>query len=171
MQGPEAMYDIASLLLGAVKDDLTTLGVTLNRVCVVPGQIAWDECECGQLVVSLYRMWWSNDFPEEATSETHCNESLLCGQFTFAYQTCAPNPIGNAIAPTCEALDTSAQTVMAAAWQMFTTLTCETQALADNYQIMGRKLNSIYPKGPDGGCVGAEVQVSVAIRPGFGPTT
>src|SRR3990172_10621502 len=53
-------YTVASTIEQAVYAELTTKP---DRHSVVPGAIAWDECDCGLLAVSVARIFLSETFP------------------------------------------------------------------------------------------------------------
>ena len=51
---PLAAFDLAQHLLDCIRPYIdTTSSGPPSRACVHTGEIAWDDCECGQLIVSL----------------------------------------------------------------------------------------------------------------------
>lgn len=160
--GPTAFYQVASTVLDQVQQEVTTAGFQLHRTGIVPGRIAWDECECGTLVASLGRMWYSNNFPEPATV-SQCGAAIICGDITFQILDCAPQPKVGELAPTVTALDASAAEVMATAWIMMTTVACALTGLEDRWEIMGQLVQPLLVTGPEGACVGSEVTASVGV--------
>ena len=61
ISGPGKWYTVAETLRQAVHTELTT---TPQRSGVVPGQIAWDECDCGLLAVSVAQIYLTETFPD-----------------------------------------------------------------------------------------------------------
>ena len=67
----EAWYVVAQALCACVTAALpNTRGGMVDRVCcAVPGGIAWDACECGQLAISVGDSFYSDAFPAPATGQ------------------------------------------------------------------------------------------------------
>lgn len=175
ISGPTGFYQVASLLLGDLKPVIEANGGPLGRVCVYPGPIAWDECECGLLAAALGGVWNSNTFPQIAPP-TNCEVAVMVGEIELQLMGCAPQPEGaNATAPSCEALDATAQMVFSDAWTMFRQVNCTLAALKDDWQIvdysMGR-VSTSHGAGFSsqlGGCVGSQLIVQVGLNPGRFP--
>jgi len=169
LQGPTAIYEIAQLLMVAVRDQLAqSLGGKVNRACVVPGDIAADDCECGALAVSAQRFFLSEDFPE--TSDTGggfrtspCDVPWLVAEITVQVFRCAPQPGEGKLAPTCAQQDAAAKILLSDAYVTLTTVVSTLCALSDANRIIDYILGEQQTEGGDGGCVGTSLTVQVGI--------
>lgn len=154
-------YTVAEALRVAVHDELT---VKPQRSGVVPGAIAWDECDCGLLAVSLAEIYLSdNPFDPVARPAGNCDAAYEVGEFVIQVVRCAPNPPSLEEPPTVAALDTSAQEVLRDAYEMLkgaSVRLCEMNAARDISSFILRPLTA---QGPSGGCVGNELRAFVAL--------
>lgn len=162
ISGSAKWYTVASTL----KDELVS-GMTnsFDRKGVVPGEIPWDECDCGMLAVSVGQVYLTDDFPEPVTTVigSGCNAAWEGGEIVFQAIRCAPSPEGQALAPTEAALDTAAQILAADAYEMLTLVTAKLCQMKAADQIIEFVAGTVDPKGPEGGCVGAELRVLVCL--------
>lgn len=135
-----------------------------DRVGVVPGAIAWDDCQCGQLVVSLARIYESDAFPSELGQVINCPAALLVGELIVQIIRCVPLPADNEISVPIVALQESAATVTTDAWTTIQTVSCELQVMRDDDRdIYDYLVQSQQVVGPEGGCVGSELHVLVGL--------
>lgn len=168
-QGPTAFYQISSLLLTEIDTALaaTEYG-SVDRVCVVPGEPAWDECECGMLAASPRRFFLSDEFPQDALGRglvrtSPCDLPFLVCEISITIARCAPQPPDGQLAPSCIALDAAAQTLLSDAFTvMITTTQVLCELLAAN-EIIEYVLGEQVTRGPDGMCVGTELLAFVSI--------
>jgi hypothetical protein len=167
LSGPTAFYQVAAAVLAAVRTALASGPTPVpTRVGVVPGAIAWDNCEqCGVLAVSLARVFLSDDFPAEAgfTPQGNCSSAWLVGNFTLQLVRCAPVPDATGSGPTVTALDASAQVVMADASLVLATVACSLADLVAADQIVDYVVRQQLMVGPEGACVGSQVDFLVAV--------
>lgn len=155
-------YTVASTLEQAVYDELTTKP---DRHSVVPGAIAWDECDCGLLAVSVARIFLTETFPDELSRRigNACDAPYEVGEFVMQIVRCAPNPDDLGNAPTTAELDASAQEVLRDAYEMLHAVSvklCQMNAAREISDFMVRPLTA---QGPSGGCVGNELRAYVAL--------
>lgn len=169
-QGPTAFYNLAALLLTEVDRalQLTDAG-SCDRVCVVPGEVAWDECECCQLSVNLRRVFVSDDFPTGTLGRglvrtTPCDSPWLVGELGVTILRCAPQPTGNDLAPTCFALDAAARTLTIDAYTAQTTVISVLCDLRGEEDIVDYVMSDQDVVGPQGMCVGSDLTVFVSIN-------
>lgn len=157
-------HTVAQALVDAVKDRLvnTAAGVPA-RACVVPGAIAWDACECGQLAVALDRMYTSDRFPEETFAVQPCNAAYLVGEFVIQVIRCAPNPEGMDTTVSCPRLEASAQTVSLDAFETLTAVICTLRDMRTANEIDDYQVRPLSMQGPEGGCVGSEMRALVGV--------
>lgn len=169
-QGPTAFFDLGSALLAEINEALvfTPLGAA-TRACVVPGSFSWDECECNTLAVTIHRWFLSDDFPTGAFGRgqiraTPCNLPWLVAELGIIILRCAPQPQGNALAPTCAKLSDAANIYVGDAYTVLT----ETINVMCNWvstdQIVDYVIGDQESRGPEGMCVGTELSVTVAIN-------
>lgn len=136
-------------------------GVPSNmRVCLlVPGNIAWDACECGQLAQSIQLDYHSVRFPVDSSQE----QIESCAQ-PIAYQVvasllrCVPGMTGNPPRPpTCAKLLDAALVLEADAFALRNAVECCLLSLRDTYVITDFRVGQVVRVGPDGNCAGAEL--------------
>jgi len=177
---PFALFDIAVHIKECIEPwlEATTAGLP-ERSCVVAGEIAWDDCECGQLAVSIV-----NDF--EATGTTtartatetpgrrECGPPLFIGNYLVSMLRCAPETTDEA-PPTCEAIEAATRIAVEDAWAVRAGIVCcLTSAIKDRLENGTRlyvdfTIGTQQFVGPSGLCMGSEVPVSVTIHNGCYP--
>lgn len=176
---PFAAFDIAEHLRDCITPKLatTTRGLP-NRVCIHTGEIAWDDCECGQLVVSFIRSFETAVFPTPWDG-TGNSGALKCGAsvYAFEYQVsmlrCAAGADGET--PDCSELNQSARGTIEDAWAVMAGLSCckcnglqrdpDTGIQPFQNFLIGEQIMD----GPEGGCQGSLVTVTVGIKNGGYP--
>lgn len=155
-------YTVATRIRDAVYAELTTKP---DRHGVVPGAIAWDECDCGLLAVSVAQVYPSETFPDPLTRKVGsvCDAPWEVAELVVQVVRCAPNPDDNGNPPTVAELDASAQEVLRDAYEMLRAVSitlCEMNRDRDIADFMLRPLTA---QGPSGGCVGNELRALVAL--------
>lgn len=153
----------------AILDDLYPSGPPADfRACLlVPGAIAADGCDCGQLALSIGRIFPTVTFPTEATVDeaaAACPPPILAAQITVSLFRCAPTVEDSLDPPSCADLlasaiawDTDVATIRRA-------LACHLAALADQYRIVGYVIGASTPVGPEGACLGADTTVTIGVN-------
>lgn len=160
--GPLKWYTVASAIEQAVYAELTTKP---DRHSVVPGAIAWDECDCGLLAVSVARIFLTETFPDELSRRigNACDAPWEVAELVVQVVRCAPNADDPLTAPTTDELAASAQEVLRDAYDMLkgaSVKLCEMNTARDISDFMLRPLTA---QGPSGGCVGNELRAYVAL--------
>jgi hypothetical protein len=155
-------HTVAESLRAAVHAELTTEPA---RSSVVPGAIAWDECDCGLLAVSVAQVFLTEQFPDQLARRigNACDAPYEVGEFVIQVVRCAPNPDDAGTPPTTAELDTSAQEVLTDAYEMLkgaSVKLCQMNAAREISDFMLRPLTA---QGPAGGCVGNELRAYVAL--------
>lgn len=157
-------YDAAKSIQQAVDAALSN---QVERSGVVPGSIAWDDCSCGLLAVSIGRTYLSDEFPFEKDTVTgNCQAAWEVAEFVVQVIRCAPSPADGQVAPEEDDLDTAAQVMAADSAQTLDALAswvCSHKTASD---IIDGIILSVEPQGPDGSCVGSEFRVRVAFPRG-----
>lgn len=158
------MYNVANVIAvvtgtgQCVYDEiLNTGGGELNRVCLlVPGDIAWDECECGQLAQSITQVFPSKKFPGPASQETHtkCGPPIVAVEVLLSVTRCVPIPNDKGTAPKCSALQSAAITLEADRYATRKALMCCLSDSYDHNNILDFVIGPMTSAGPQGACAG-----------------
>lgn len=164
LSGPLAFYTVAEALVTAVNTRLsaTTAG-SPDRACVVPGQIAWDGCDCGLLAATVERIYQSDAPPGAAEVILPCPPGMFGADILLQIVRCAPNPDDRGNPPSCAALDAAARTVITDAYELGRGVSCTLEDMAGDEEIVSYLVRPVGFLGPQGGCVGAEIRASVFI--------
>jgi hypothetical protein len=160
--GPLKWYMVAEALRAAVHAELTT---TPDRSGVVPGAIAWDECDCGLLAVSVARIFLTETFPDELSRRigNACDAPWEVAEIVIQVVRCAPNPDDPMTAPTTAELDTSAREVLTDAYEMLLAASVTLCQMNQAREISDFMLRPLTAQGPTGGCVGNELRAYVSL--------
>ena len=162
ISGALKWYTVASTLEQAVYAELTTKP---DRHSVVPGAIAWDECDCGLLAVSVGRIFLTETFPDELSRRVGnaCDAPWEVGEIVIQVVRCAPNPDDPLTAPTTTELDASAQEVLRDAYEMLYAVSVKLCEMNQAREISDFMLRPLTAQGPGGGCVGNELRAYVSL--------
>jgi hypothetical protein len=161
-------YDIAVALKAESERRLRrTIGGVPERSCVVPGAIAWDDCQCGQLSISILQTWPGVTFPGDPGTGSAtlgpCQVGWLMSQLVIQVARCAPNPGPDGVVP-CSALEQGARVTAEDAMAIREAAFCGLQFLKDrddDFIVRGQ-----VTVGPEGGCMGVEQSVVVGVLVG-----
>lgn len=162
ISGPEKWYTVASRLEQAIYEELT---LTPARHGVVPGGIAWDDCDCGLLAVSVGQIYPTETFPNPAQARVGnaCDTPWEAAEIIMQIVRCAPNPDDNGEPPTVAALDTSARQVLTDAYEMMRAVSTTLCQMNKAREISDYVMRALNPQGPAGGCVGNELRAVVSL--------
>lgn len=160
-----------SLVVTGVADTLATAlegsqAGPVNRVChMVPGEIAWDECDCGQLAQSVTSITPTNNFPQSAadTQATACGPQLVVVAVTLSLTRCVPVMDDQGNPPSCADLATSARYLEDDRWTVRTTVGCFLRQLYNTYQIPHFAVGVANTVGPQGACAGVDLSYQFAL--------
>lgn len=160
--GTARWYTVGQSLVTAVRDGLSSKP---KRAGMVPGEIAWDACDCGgMLAVSLSRLYLSDVFPEEAeTVNGACQSPYEVGQFTVAVVRCAPQPNGAEQAPPADDLDTAAGLLLQDATEMLDSVSAALCRLREDDGVLDYLVTPVEPVGQEGTCVGVNLTARVCL--------
>lgn len=167
MSADTVVYDVSKNLLDCIGNGLEQLGLPIPcRICVVPGQIAYDDCNGGQLVVTTLQEYGSYSFPAVSTDITDgygCGPPYLAAEYLFSLMRCAPVPQGVTPVVPCVELDATASLIGRDSYVMRTSLQCCLNNLVETNIIADYTMAPVMRVGPQGGCVGNEVRVRVGF--------
>jgi len=162
---------VASLLLAQVQVQLaaTTAGVAADaRVCLVPGQLAWDNCECGLIAVELVGTGFSRGGQDSSVeTEDGCN-GLATATYRVTVLRCAPGVGAAGSAPTCAELDAAAKIFYDDVDALLRGVSIAMRDMYDTDIIKTYWFNGTSPTGPDGRCVGSTEEVTVGVTNTYG---
>jgi hypothetical protein len=135
------------------------------RSGVVPGSIAWDDCNCGLLATTVGTSYPSDEFPTEQVGITgNCEAAWEVVEIIVQIVRCAPGPTGaTATPPTVKALSSSASQVDKDGNQMTAAVGLVLCQMKDAFDISDFLVTRRIPQGPQGGCVGSEQHMLVAL--------
>lgn len=161
ISGELKWYTVASTIEQAVYAELTTKPA---RHSVVPGAIAWDECDCGLLAVSVARVFLTETFPDELSRRigNACDAPWEVAEVVIQVVRCAPNP-DDIDPPTTAELAASAQEVLRDAYQMLKAVSVKLCEMNRDREISDFMVRPLTAQGPSGGCVGNELRAYVAL--------
>lgn len=179
-----AVHDLTEDLLACVCAALNDAATKVEdqpgcpcRACVVPGQVAWDSCEdpCtgeagGQLSVSVARIYAStfDGFPAEARvvhGVKGCTPPPLTAvELLISVLRCAPSFDESGCPPSCDQLAQAARRLHVDMVTVYNALLCCLPG-TDPSRPRGRRFVMGIQRtvGPEGGCVGLEQRVTVAL--------
>lgn len=165
--------DIAAIVVTgagqAVVDDLTDEGFPVDRTCLlVPGSIAWDSCECGQLAQSITNVVPASVFGRPAADDanTPCGPAQVQVSTTLSLTRCVPGPGESGAPPACAELLAAGLQLERDRFIVRRALRCYLKTLFDAYQITGFSVGSATSVGPEGMCAGVEVPYSFGLAAG-----
>jgi hypothetical protein len=164
---PLAFFNIATTVLECVRSRIEDVAglPEFGRVCVVPGDVAWDECTCGQLTINNPTQFSSVSFPTPSigANETQCGAPYTVSTFEVTALRCAPGPDRNGHPPTCTALQNAAQLLYQDKFYMRTAVQCCLAELRNTDLVEDYALGQTVETGPRGGCVGATLSFNVSL--------
>lgn len=144
----------------------TAAGAPERGCLIVPGAIAADGCDCGQLALSVARKYPSVSFPTEATvdeSDAGCPPPILAAVVTVSLLRCVPGMDDDGTPPPCEALQAAAITQDIDDATIRRALSCYLHDLADQGRILGYVIGPTVATGPEGNCGGSDTTVTIGI--------
>lgn len=162
-------YDVANELINNIADYFTECCNPIPRVCVVPGEIAWDDCQCDMLAASVQRWGLSDNFPSDGFTpgenrSTPCNIPWIVGQVVIQLIRCMPTPQGTEVAVPCSSLAAAAEQLVFDAYVILTNVLATLCDLQDRDVIVDYLIGEERSVGPQGDCGGVELTVSFAVN-------
>ena len=176
VEEPEPPEDLMSKMFTAVTAVTECVRLELaatdagapERVCLlVPGAIAWDKCDCGQLAATITKFYWSSAWPNQATNPDprgQCEVPYLVADVRISILRCAPQGLVRGEPPTCDQLLAAARVWDDDAQAVRNGVGCCLTAMKRNdpelFEFALREQTSV---GPQGACVGSELNLSIGI--------
>ena len=157
--------EVAQALLDCALPAVNLPDVPIHRHGIVPGEIVWDDCQCGQLVISENRRYTSNAFPlEDISNVPECGNGWLVVDFTLSLTRCVP--VGqNGNPPKPEQLQAAAERLMTDKALIRAAVDCCLNTMYDDHEsdVAGFQVGAQETVGPQGGCAGSETQILVGF--------
>jgi hypothetical protein len=160
-----AVTGMGAAIMEALAD--TPAGPPERGCLIVPGAIAADGCDCGQLALTVVRKYPSIVFPVEATvdeSSAACPPPILAGVVTVSLLRCVPGMADDGTPPSCDALSEAAISQDIDDATIRRTLACYLRELSDQGRILGYVIGATTAVGPEGNCAGSDTTVTIGIN-------
>lgn len=174
---PFAGFDIAKRLKECIEPYLegTTSGLPPRR-CVHVGAIAWDDCECGQLIVAVQDAGEITSFPDDQTPKSRrgCGPAMFTWNMDISILRCAPEGENDG-PPSCEDLQAAARVSIEDAWAVRAGVICCLNEAKRNRlpngttEIQDYIMNRQTFVGPMGLCQGSLLSVTITMKNGCYP--
>ncbi len=159
------VVNTASQIVTGVANALaTSTGGPVHRAYVTVGEVAWDECNCGQLTLSVGRIYPSRRFADDFSTIKvgNCDNTLLICDMSLSIVRCVPGPDTNGNPPLPTALTDAARTIMSDTYVVRQTLACMIRGMYVANQVADWLIGDDVPVGPMGGCAGRELHFKLA---------
>lgn len=164
---PTHVVDTVTTVATAVRERIIAEGGgDVNRFCpLVPGAIAWDECDCGQLAQTIPQVYPSDIFPAPAsdTRTTPCGPQFIVVTVVLSLTRCVQGINDNGFAPTCAQLLDDALVLEADRYAVRKAILCALRELRDTYDIAEFSVGATTSVGPEGMCAGIEQAYAFAL--------
>lgn len=161
---PGRLYDVCSTVLGAVEDayaaDDTATPLPARRY-VADGQPAWDLCADGQLVVYVENTRAGLPGLDQSLQPLNCFAPRVAFLWVELAR-CVPTMTDSGRPPAPDAIEASAQTILADPVRMANAITEAYQAGALGVK-WGLIVGDWQALGPQGGLGGGRLQVQLAL--------
>lgn len=163
---PDAIWDKANELLVCVSAELAALEAgSPSRAFVAPGaEIAWDDCECGQLTVHVLRAFPSDTFPilKQTGPFTRCKPRLTVAEFVITILRCVSIQDDEGRAPSAADLHADGLTDQRDRAAVRRGAICCLQA-DDPRRQLNYLMQDQLAVGADGHCMGSELHLFVGL--------
>jgi hypothetical protein len=163
---PELVAEVVVGAGQAVHQELVSLDADVDRACyLVPGDVAWDECDCGQLAQTVTEVVPSSSFPTPATDtrQTPCGPGLAMVRVRLSLVRCVPGMDDNGTPPACDDLAVAALALETDRWVVRRVVPCYLQELRRTYVILDYAVGAGTSVGPLGGCAGVELLYTFGV--------
>jgi hypothetical protein len=162
---------IGECILDELENTPESGGVTdkMRRCLLVPGAIAWDACDCGQLALSIQRSYPSTTFPTEASEDPArggCPPGLQAYDVLASLTRCVPGVDARGNPPSCDALLAAALRLEGDAFALRRGVVCCLVTYKRERRIMDWRAGAVNRVGPEGNCAGVELTFKFLISAG-----
>lgn len=164
-----AILEVAGIIVSGCAAALTaqSSGGAVNRSFVTLGEVAWDNCQCGQLALTITRIYLSQTFPQDASrQQTRCPTGYVVADCSLSIVRCVPGPDTNGNPPKEAALTAAAGIELQDAFVVWDKTECilMTMYSATPYGIMEYIMLDQTSLGPQGNCGGTELHFKIGFN-------
>ena len=167
--GPTTVYDFATVVLGAVSVAISgSSGGPITRVLFNPGaEVAWDNCECGQIALFVPNRFASRIQGQPNTEYQNCTPPLRTIQFSLQIVRCVPGMSDVGTPPKPGSLTNAARILEEDAYLVWHSVQHVIKTAMDYTQLGGPTLadgliTDQSSLGPQGQCAGSELHFQAA---------
>lgn len=139
------------------------------REYVVPGQLAWDDCDCGLLAIEWLSASYTAAFPNQRQAMADGCKPYLALQIQVTALRCAPSSGTHGEPPSAAALSDAATTNLNDLEAVLIGTATAVKTLEETNAILQYALAGPTPAGPQGGCVGVTQQLWLGFANRWGP--
>lgn len=151
-------YDLCEWLQAAILGELDACSSTpVTTTYVGVGLVAWDDC-CGQLVVTPERVYRTEAFPAEDTTDETCAAGTIAVSLLATLVRCVPTPDDRGNSPTPKALADAHRAVLDDAAIMWRAMSGEIDPEWDRASLSQTFV------GGEGGCIAIESRVTIGVE-------
>lgn len=143
--------------------DATTAGRP-KRICIYPGDVAWDSCECGMLALTTTRIFGSERFPNEGITGyqlSTCGLPYMVAQVEITMLRCVPSVQDGKNPPTCDQLASATRVMYDDAFAVWQGTLCCLRAMKEQNFIQEFNMETQTFVGPQGLCAGSTISVNI----------
>lgn len=134
------------------------------RLCfLVPGNIAWDSCKCGQLALTIVNVFPTVTFPQDSSSlptRGKCGDTSLGVSVLASLTRCVPTMNSSGVPPSCAALMQAALIQQGDQFAMRNGIECCLYEMRRARTIVDFRVGAAIFPGPEGACGGVEIPFS-----------
>lgn len=155
---PVGPYELCEWLQAAILGELDACGSEpVSTTYVGVGLVAWDDC-CGQLVVTPERVFRTQEFPNEDTTDEACYGGTIAVTLLATLVRCVPVPDDSGNPPKAADLSAAHKAVLddaAIVWQAMS------GEIDDEWDRASLSQSFV---GGEGGCIAIESRVTIGVE-------
>jgi hypothetical protein len=137
-----------------------------DRIClVVPGAIAWDKCDCGQLAQTITGVGPTEQFPTPYTGDftNGCGPEMAVVSVSLSLTRCMPGITRQNEPPSCDTLLATAIGHEEDRAAVRRSIACCLRTYHRAYRIYNWTVGAATTAGPEGGCIGIDISYQFSI--------
>ncbi len=152
-------YELCEWLQASILAELDQCGSEpISTTYPGVGLVAWDDC-CGQLVVTPERIYRTQEFPLEDTTDARCSAGTIAVDLLASLVRCVPTLDDSGRPPTPAALSAAHKRVLDDAAIIWTAMSCP---LDPSMEWDRASLSQVF-SGGEGGCITIESRVTIGV--------
>lgn len=175
MIGPTRICDVVSQLVTGVATAVNAAhapGDALNRTFYQFGEVAWDDCQCGTLALTVLRRYTSREFPVDTSQQRrgNCDTGYIVADCQLSIVRCVPivgDDSDNALATPPKTVDiqNATQKMFIDEYYAWQALSCMLNSMYDASppQVAEYLVSDATSLGPQGGCAGTVIGFKIGF--------